>query len=161
MSKGISGLFYGTKGLLAALGEDVFEGIMPNGEKRIDFRNLPGSKGVQVKKRLTDQQMMYLTNKYDIEFAQVYQLGPGKNGRGGKYYIYSGVKDSVIIPVSNKTILINHTHPGGTAYPSNRDKKLMELLSSAGSPQKTSSILPRGKKAVKFTKKGVRRYDKH
>ena len=156
MSKGISGLYKGTKGFLSVLGEDVFEGTLPNGEKRVDFRYLPGSKGFQVKNRLTDQQMMYLTNKYDVEFAQVYQLGSGKNGSGGKYYIYSGTKNSVIIPVNSRTILINHTHPGGTEYPSDRDKKLMALISSAGSPQKTSSILPRGKKAVKFTKKGVR-----
>lgn len=156
MSKGISGLFKGTKGFLVALGEDVFDRIMPNGEKNVDFSRLPGSKGIQVKKRLTDSQMIFLTNEYGVEFAQVYERGPGKNGRGGKYKIYSGTVNSVIIPVNSNTILINHTHPGGTAYPSKKDLKLMVLIKQAGSPQKTSSIIPIGKNTVKFTSKGLK-----
>ena len=156
MSKGYSGHFAGTTGYLAELAEDVVEIIMPNGDKKIDFTDLPGRKGIEVQKRLTDKQMEMLTNDYGIEFAQVYELGSGKGGRGGKYMIYSGDANSVVIPVTNKTILINHTHPNGTAYPSNKDKKLMSLITQAGSPQKTSSIIPNGKKSVKFTKKGLK-----
>ncbi len=156
MSKGNSGLFINTKGFLAALGEDVFDRIMPNGDKNIDFNKLPGLKGIQVKKRLTDKQMMFLTSEYGIEFAQVYERGQKKNGRGGKYMIYSGTVNSVTIPVNSNTILINHTHPNGTAFPSAKDKKLMALIKQAGSPQKTSSIIPLGKGTVKFTSKGLR-----
>lgn len=154
MSKGNSGLFKGTIGFHAALGEDVYERIMPNGDKNIDFDRLPGKAGYQIKKRLTDKQMEFLTTEYGVEFAQVYQLGPGKNGGGGKYFIYSGTVNSVIVPVNKNTMLINHTHPGGTAYPSSKDKKLMALYAQHGSPQKTSAIIPRGKKTIKFTSKG-------
>lgn len=156
MSKGFSGHFHGTSGFLAVLGEDAFERYMPNGKVNVDFNHLPGTAGIPVKKRLTDSQMLFLTEEYGIEFAQVYELGNGKNGRGGQYKIYSGTVNSVLIPVSEKTILINHTHPGGTASPSKKDKKLMAMIKQAGSPQKTSSILPLGKKTVKFTSKGLK-----
>ena len=92
-----------------------------------------------------------------IEFARVYELGNWPNGKGGKYVVYSGTVNSVTIPITNKTILINHTHPGGTASPSNKDMKLMELLSQVGSPQKTSGIVPIGKKPIKFTKEGAKK----
>jgi len=157
MSKGISGLFKGTGGFLRSLGEDVFERFMPNGDKNVDFSKLPGTNGVEVKRRLTDKQMTFLTNEYGVEFAQVYERGSGKNGRGGKYKIYSGTVNSVTIPVHSNTVLINHTHPGGTAYPSNRDLKLMALIKQAGSPQKTSSIIPIGKNNIKFTSKGLKK----
>ncbi|MCR5478245.1 MAG: hypothetical protein K6F27_00105 [Ruminococcus sp.] len=156
MSKGFSGLFTGTIGQIIMLGEDYYERIMPNGEKNIDFSKLPGRKGIEVPKRLTDRQMEFLTQEYGIEFAQVYELGPGKGGRGGKYIIYSGNNNSVNVPVTKNTILVNHTHPGGTPYPSNKDLKLMEFLTQMGSPQKTSGIVPVGKKTVKFTKKGLK-----
>lgn len=157
MSKGFSGLFSGTKGFYNSLGEDVFERIMPNGNKNIDFSNLPGFNGIQIKKRLTNDQMSFLTNEYGVEFAQVYERGSGKNGRGGIYKIYSGTINSVTIPISSNTVLINHTHPGGSAFPSKKDLKLLALIKQAGSPQKTSSIIPSGKNAVKFTTKGLKR----
>ena len=156
MSKGNSGLFTGTKGFLAALGEDVFDRLMPDGSKNIDFNKLPGERGCIIKKRLTDKQMSFLTEEYDVEFAQVYELGSGKNGRGGTYKIYSGNANSVTIPVNSRTILINHTHPGGTAKPSNKDLQLLALIKQAGSPQKTSAIIPIGKKTIKFTSKGLK-----
>jgi hypothetical protein len=157
MSKSSSGLFSGTTGYMHALGEDVFEKIMPNGEKNVDFNKLPGSTGYQIKNRLTDKQMEYLTNEYGVEFAQVYRLGPGKNGGGGTYYIYSGTRNSVLVPVDKNTILINHTHPGGTASPSKQDMKLMAMYAKLGSPQKTSAIIPSGKATIKFTSKGKKR----
>ena len=156
MSKGISGLFKGTKGLLYALGEDAFDRIMPNGDKNVDFSRLPGAKGIKVNHRLTDNQMVFLTNKYGVEFAQVYERGPRKNGHGGRYIIYSGTGNRVEFPVNNNTVLINHTHPGGTAHPSEADKRLMALIKQVGSPQKTSRIIPIGKKSVKFTSKGLK-----
>ena len=164
MGSGRSGLYSGTHGsneavaeLLYALGEDVIIRIMPNGDRNIDFNQLPGSKGYQVAHRLSDRQMEFLTNEYGVEFAQVYQQGPGKNGGGGKYFIYSGSVNSVFVPINKDTMLINHTHPGGTAWPSKEDMKLMALSAQLGSPQRTSSIIPAGKKAIYFTSKGKKR----
>jgi len=157
MSKGNSGLFNGTKGFRYALGEEAFDRIMPNGDKNVDFCRLPGETGIQIKHRLTDSQMEFLTNEYGVEFAQVYERGNGKNGHGGKYTIYSGTVNSVSIPVNSNTVLINHTHPGGTASPSRKDLILMSLIQQAGSPQRTSSIIPKGKKSIKFTSKGLKK----
>ncbi|MGX8714527.1 MAG: hypothetical protein ACSW8A_02120, partial [Lachnospiraceae bacterium] len=78
-------------------------------------------------------------------------------GGGGKYYIYSGTKNSVLVPVNKNTILVNHTHPGGTASPSKQDMKLMAMYAKLGSPQKTSSIIPSGKATIQFTSKGKKR----
>ena len=156
MSKGISGLFKDTRGYVVALGEDVLVRYMPNGDKNVDFSKLPGLNGIQVKKRLTDEQMLFLTNEYGIEFAQVYERGPRKGGRGGKYMIYSGTVDTVHIPVNRNTILINHTHPNGSMRPSKRDLKLMALIRQVGSPQNISTILPLGRNPVKFTRKGLK-----
>ena len=156
MSKGFSGLFKDTRGYIVALGEDVLVRYMPNGDKNIDFSKLPGLNGIQVKKRLTDAQMLFLTNEYGVEFAQVYERGPGKGGRGGKYMIYSGTENTVDIPVNRNTILLNHTHPNGSMRPSHKDIKLMVLLKRVGSPQNFSTILPLGKNPVKFTKEGLK-----
>ena len=163
MGSGRSGLYSGTHGstdvtdLYYALGEDVFERIMPNGDHNVDFNQLPGSNGYQVAHRLSDKQMEFLTNEYGVEFAQVYQRGPGKNGGGGKYYIYSGDVSSVRVPVNKDTMLINHTHPGGTASPSKQDLKLMAMYAQFGSPQRTSAIIPSGKETVYFTSNGKKR----
>lgn len=160
MSKSSSGLFSGTLGEQAPLGEEYYTRYLSNGTHALDVRHLPGSSGIKIPKRLSPDQMMFLTDKYDVEFAQVYVLGSGKNGRGGQYFLYSGTKSSVTIPVRNTTILISHTHPGGTAFPSRKDRQLMALLASAGSPQRTSSIVPKGKSAVRFTKEGVKRNER-
>lgn len=156
MSKTSSGLFSGTLGERAPLGEEYYTRYLSNGTHALDVRHLPGSSGIRIPKRLNSDQMMFLTERYDVEFAQVYVLGPGKNGGGGQYYLYSGTRNSVTIPVRSTTILISHTHPGGTASPSRKDRQLMALLASAGSPQRTSSIVPRGKSTVRFTKEGLK-----
>ena len=96
MNHGNSGLAHGTSGSpqltlengemalqaieneMSLAAEDFFERIMPNGDRNIDFTKLPGSKGIEMPKRLTDKQMMFLTNEYGVEFAQVYVLGSGK-----------------------------------------------------------------------------------
>lgn len=141
MNHSNSGLAHGTSGSPQL----TFE----NGETEAKVRD-------KVPRRLTNSQMEFLTQEYGIEFAQVYELGTGKDGKGGRYMIYSGNVNSVTIPITSKTILINHTHPGGTPYPSDKDLKLMEFLTQMGSPQKTSGIVPVGKKTVKFTKKGLK-----
>lgn len=156
MSKGNSGLFKKTIGVLKELAEQVITRYMRNGDKNTDFDKLPGSKGIQVPKRLSDREMIFLTEEYGVEFAQVYKYGPGKNGRGGKYYVYSGTIDSVEVPVSKDIMLINHTHPGGTAHPSEEDKRLLKNFYMSGSPQKSSAIIPIGKQTIKFTSKGIK-----
>ena len=60
------------------------------------------------------------------------------------------------VPVNGRTMLINHTHPNGTAYPSKQDMKLMALYAQLGSPQVTSAIIPSNKKTITFTSKGKR-----
>ena len=156
MSKGNSGLFKKTIGVLKELAEQVIIRYMRNGDKNTDFDKLPGSKGIQVPKRLSDREMIFLTEEYGVEFAQVYKYGPGKNGRGGKYYVYSGTINSVIVPLGKDIMLINHTHPGGTASPSPEDLELLISYSLTGSPQKTSAIIPIGKSTIKFTSKGLK-----
>lgn len=156
MSKGNSGLFKNTIGALKELAEQVIIRYMRNGDKNTDFDILPGSKGIHVPKRLTDREMIFLTKEYGVEFAQVYEYGSGKNGRGGKYYIYSGTINSVEVPVRKNIMLINHTHPRGTAYPSPQDQEVLINFTLAGSPQKTSAIIPIGKATIKFTSKGLK-----
>ena len=148
--KASSGFFAGTKGYFAVLFENMFYHVTNDNKKFMDFQKLPGSKGIEVKKRLTQEQMECLTLKYGVEFAQIYILGKGKNGDGGKYYLFSGDENSVYIPLSGKTILISHTHPRGTAFASNQDKRLLRLLNILGSPQNTSTIYPVGKKPIRF-----------
>ena len=139
------------------LNEDVFIRYMPDGKKVTDFSRLPGETGMAIPRRLSVEEMTYLTREYGIEFAQIYQRGSGLNGRGGKYFIYSGDASSVIVPVNKDVILINHTHPSGTAYPSKKDKNLLRLLESSGSPQRTSEIIPIGiTKTVRFGKDGIK-----
>lgn len=104
--------------------------------------------------------MTYLTKEYGVEFAQVYNLGPGKNGGGGFYTLYSGDVSSVSIALSlsPEAILINHTHPGGTAWPSSQDLKLLESLKNLGTPQNISEIIPIGKEnTVYFDVNGIKK----
>ena len=151
--KASSGMFIGTEGYFAALFEEMFRHISSDNKLYYDFTNLPGSNGIKTEKRFSQEQMDYLTQKHGVEVAQVYVMGNGKNGGGGKYYLYSGDERSVVIPLSGKTILISHTHPKGTESASKKDLKLLQLLNRLGSPQNTSTIYPTGKKPVKFGRK--------
>ncbi|MGZ3890567.1 MAG: RHS repeat-associated core domain-containing protein, partial [Mucilaginibacter sp.] len=103
----------------------------------------PGNVGTPLgKTRLSNQQMIDMTNKHGVEFAQTYEFGPGENGGGGEYYLYSGNKNSVNLPVNKNTMLINHTHPLSTAKPSVYDVEYLQAAMKAGSPQKSSIIIP-------------------
>ena len=134
------------------LKEDFFEIYTPDGERVIDFSYLPGKDGFKIPRRLTIGEMTYLTKEYGVEFAQVYHLGPGKNGGGGVYILYSGDISSVNIApsISPDTILINHTHPGGTPWLSSADMRLLGFLKDIGSPQNISQIIPIGKEYTIF-----------
>lgn len=121
----------------------------------MDIYNLPGSNGIEISRRLTTEEMTFLTQEYGVEFAQVYKYGNGINGGGGQYYLYSGTVDSVNVPIGDDIMLINHTHPGGTAYPSNQDKILLKRYQQIGSPQCSSEIIPVGKNTIRFNKNGL------
>lgn len=151
--KANSGFFVGTEGYYAVLFENMFYHISNDNKKFVDFQKLPESKGIEIQKRLTQDQMEYLTKKHGVEFAQIYVYGKGKNGGGGKYYLYSGDDHSVKVPVGKNIMLISHTHPKGTSYASEEDLILLSLYKKFGSPQNTSTIYPVGKPAVKFGKK--------
>ena len=103
---------------------------------------------VELEGRLTPVQMAGLQAKYGTEFAQIYLTGPGRNGGGGTYYLIKGDEISVQIPVGPNVRFINHTHPevlDGGLVPlkaSPEDFDVLKALQNAGSPQKTSQIVP-------------------
>ena len=135
--KANSGFFKGTSGDIGKLSEEFVYSMSKDGRINIDVKQLPGQKGISIKKRLSQNQIEFLTKKYN-------------NGRGGTYYLYSGTENSVIIPLRKDVMLINHSHPKGTEYASTGDMKVMSILKKLGSPQNTSEIYPVGKKKVKF-----------
>ncbi|MER7967158.1 DUF6531 domain-containing protein [Streptomyces ardesiacus] len=118
---------------------------------------LPGSAGVAISKRPSVTELENLTIKHGVEFAVVYKLGPGPKGTGGQYLLYSGVSNRVQVPVQADTILVYHTHPKGYAYPSPADRRLLDAFEKAGSPMRSSQIIPvgNGGMVVTFTKHGV------
>jgi hypothetical protein len=115
-------------------------------------KELPGVKGVKLSRRPTPAELEGLSAKHGVEFAVIYKLGAGKGGGGGQYYLYSGRPRRVDFPVSPDSILIYHTHPGGTAYASPADMQVLKILQSIGSPQNSSQIVPAGKDVVRFSK---------
>ncbi|WP_309808635.1 hypothetical protein [Paenibacillus hunanensis] len=127
-----------------------------DGRTLSDVTELPGAKGMKIPKRLSPEEMEFLTQEYGVEFAQVYRAGSGKNGGGGYYELYSGVHNRVNIPLGEDVRLISHTHPCGTARPSPDDQLLMQLLEQSGSPQRKSQIVPVGKTPVYFDKNSLK-----
>jgi hypothetical protein len=97
-----------------------------------------------IERRPTVTELENLTAKHDVEFAVTYRLGPGPNGGGGQYFLYFGTRASVHVPVAPNSMLIYHTHPRGTRFASGADQELMEALEAAGSPQRSSQIIPVG-----------------
>jgi hypothetical protein len=113
---------------------------------------LPGSAGVEIPRRPTPLELENLTVKHDVEFAVTYKLGNGKGGSGGQYFLHSGIRNSVDIPLEADRMFIYHTHPEGTALASPADRSIMETLELLGSPQRSSQIIPVGKDTVRFNK---------
>ena len=138
-----------------SLNEETFTRYLADGRQVTDVTNLPGSTGIQMSRRLTTDEMTFLTQEYSVEFAQVYRYGNGVNGGGGQYYLYSGTIDRVTVPIGNDIMLINHTHPGGTASPSSADKLLLGRYQQLGSPQRSSEIIPIGKENIRFNTTGL------
>ena len=138
-----------------SLNEETFTRYLADGRQVTDVTNLPGNTGIQMSRRLTTDEMTFLTQEYGVEFAQVYKYGNGVNGGGGQYYLYSGTVDRVTVPIGNDIMLINHTHPGGTASPSSADKLLLGRYQQLGSPQRSSEIIPIGKENIRFNTTGL------
>ncbi|MCX4745966.1 DUF6531 domain-containing protein [Kitasatospora sp. NBC_01287] len=117
---------------------------------------LPGSAGIEIPSRPTASQLELLTDKHGVEFAVVYKLGPGPNGAGGTYYLYSGGVGSCRVPVAADNILIYHTHPGGARSPSDADRAMLQSFIDAGSPMRTSKIVPAGGEVTSFDTEGIK-----
>lgn len=99
---------------------------------------------MKVPRRLTVDEMAYLTEQYGVEFSLIYRLGPGKNGAGGQYWLYSGIENKVRVPIDADVIAIYHTHPKGSLGASDGDRDVMVRLMKYGSPQRSSQIIPIG-----------------
>jgi len=117
---------------------------------------LPGSTGIPIANRPTPAQLEALTVKHDVEFAVTYQLGPGKGGGGGQYFLFSGETSAVRVPLRSDSMLVYHTHPRGTAWASPADMDVMHYLEAVGSPQRSSQIVPVGNDVVRFNSNSPR-----
>ncbi|MDG9931262.1 LysM domain-containing protein, partial [Pseudomonas sp. GD04042] len=113
---------------------------------------LPGLVGAPITRRPSVAELENLTLKHDVEFAVTYKLGEKSGGRGGQYFLHSGSKSQVHIPLEADRMLIYHTHPSSTALASVGDRLVMETLELLGSPQRSSQIIPVGKEVVRFNK---------
>jgi len=110
--------------------------------------SIGGVQATEIGGRLTPAQMAALQAEHGTEFAQVYLTGPGRAGGGGTYYLIQGAEGNVQIPIGSNVRLISHTHPEmlqGRLVPleaSGADYNVVRLLQQAGSPQRTSQIVP-------------------
>jgi RHS repeat-associated protein len=128
----------------ATVGEGKSPNIFLNG-------NLPGQAGVAISRRPTVEELQRLTKKRKVEFAVTYTLGPGKNGGGGQYYLHSGTRTTIDLPVGGNIVLICHTHPGSTLEASPLDMGYMAHATAiCHSPQKSSVIIPARGKPFRF-----------
>ncbi|MEU8265485.1 hypothetical protein AB0C02_33440, partial [Micromonospora sp. NPDC048999] len=110
-----------------------------------------GGAGVQVPGRMSPQELAALSNEHGVEFALTYKAGSGKNGGGGSYWLHSGQRRRVMVPIGADERLIYHTHPGGTPYASKGDINVLNLLRQAGSPQRSSQIVLPDASTVRFS----------
>ncbi len=112
---------------------------------------LPGSRGAFLgEKRLSEESMRAFTEKYQVEFGQVYTEGSRKKGGGVFYTLYSGTIDRMSVTADLGTYLVNHTHPMGNTLPSIPDIEYLIKMNAKGSLQKSSVILPIGKPSARF-----------
>jgi RHS repeat-associated protein len=122
------------------------------GDVIVEGANLPGRNGVEVARRLTATEMAALQNSHDVEFALIYELGPGPRGGGGRYLLFSGGKANVYFPPNGKYIWISHTHPSGYPLRASTDDRLwLQLMQRNGSPQHTSTVIPLDSDPFRFS----------
>ena len=89
---------------------------------------LPGRAGIPIARRPTLTEMENLSAKHGVEFAVTYKYGPGPNGGGGQYWLYSGTSNRVAIPLEADNMFIYHTHPNGAMFGSGPDRAVMDFL---------------------------------
>jgi hypothetical protein len=100
--------------------------------------------------------MADLSIEHGVEFAQVYRTGPGANGGGGTYWLYSGVANRVTVPLGADVMFISHTHPGGTRYASEPDLNVLAYLQGLGSPQQSSLVVLPDGEVIRYGGKWMR-----
>jgi len=127
----------------AAAGDSRLVWSSAAGDVVVDGASLPGRTGMAVSRRLTAAEMEGLQLSHGVEFALIYELGPGPGGGGGRYLLFSGGPTNVWFPPNGNYIWISHTHPAG--YPlraSTADQNWLRLMQTNGSPQRTSTVVP-------------------
>lgn len=102
------------------------------------------TKGTPINFLPSDNLISKLTIRFKIEFAVMFTIGQPY------YYIYAGNHNSVNLPINSIEILIKHSHPRGTPFPSPDDINWLLAAQSFGSPQIQSVILPIGKDRITF-----------
>ena len=85
-----------------------------------------------------------LTTRVQVEFGVVFTIGTPF------YELIVGKRRCISIPISDIDLLLKHSHPGGTPYPSHNDIIWLKTVQCLGSPQVQSLILPLGKDKVAF-----------
>src|SRR5262249_30640732 len=121
------------------------------GDVVVDAANLPGRTGIVVPRRLTAAEMAGLQQSHGVEFALIYELGPGPGGGGGRYLLFSGGPSNVWFPPNGNYIWISHSHPA--SYPlraSAADQNWLRAMQNNGSPQRTSTVAPVGGDPFRF-----------
>jgi hypothetical protein len=120
---------------------------------------IQGVSATELPRRLSTAEMAALQKAHGTEFTQIYLTGPGKNGAGGTYYLIQGTPGSVSVPTGSNVRWINHTHPelhpsGApvSLQPSAADRNVLQQLENAGSPQRTSQIVPEVGQPFRFKK---------
>ena len=143
-------------GYEGGLNEELINRYTSDGKTYLDVDVLPGETGIKIPRRLSPEEMGFLTKEYGVEFGLVYKQGPGRNGGGGQYWLYSGIENQVKVPIANDSMLIYHTHPKGSVGASLGDRMVMKRLEAIGSPQRSSQIIPIGKDGtVRFNSSGT------
>lgn len=124
---------------------------------------LPGWDGVVVPRRLRTYEMESLSRTFGAEFSLQYVAGPGRNGGGGIYRLYSGTYRNVHVPTGPDVFWISHTHTSGIERASGHTSKttgellrgdqflLWRLQERFQSPQQTSTIIPVGGSPFRFS----------
>ena len=85
-----------------------------------------------------------LTVRFKIEFAVMFTIIENN------FFLFSGTLNYIELPIDKNELLLKHSHPLGTPYPSIYDITWLRMAQSVGSPQIQSLILPIGKDKVAF-----------
>lgn len=104
----------------------------------------PMSFGIPLDFKPSHKLIENLTTRFKIEFAVMY------NYYNKTHFLYRGKSDSTELPIDKLELLLKHSHPMGTMYPSVFDIDWLKLAQKNGSPQKQSLILPLGKAKFAF-----------